>query len=40
MKCGSILPKLTPDTPPTSRTEFSGMNDLMEYLSNWKSGSS
>lgn len=32
---GSILPKLTKNSPPTSRTEFEGLNDLMEYLSTW-----
>lgn len=34
-KMGSILPKLTKNSPATSRTEFEGLNDLMEYLSTW-----
>lgn len=34
-KMGSILPKLSKDTQ-TSRTEFEGLNDLMEYVSTVK----
>jgi hypothetical protein len=36
MKAGSILPKIPKNEIPTSRTEFEGLNDLMEYLSTWK----
>lgn len=35
MKMGSRLPRLTKDKPPGSRTEFDGLNDLMQYLSTW-----
>lgn len=35
-KMGSILPRITKDAPPTSRTEFDGLNDLMEYVSTWR----
>ncbi|KAF5299382.1 hypothetical protein FQR65_LT09423 [Abscondita terminalis] len=35
-KMGSILPRIPKNHPPQSRTEFSGMNDLLEYLSNSK----
>lgn len=34
-KMGSVLPKLSKDTQ-TSRTEFDGLNDLMEYVSTVK----
>lgn len=30
---GNILPVLPKNNPPQSRTEFSGMNDFMTYLS-------
>ncbi|KAG4077119.1 hypothetical protein HA402_016106 [Bradysia odoriphaga] len=36
LKMGSLLPKLSKDGPPTSRTEFEGLRDLMEYISTWK----
>jgi hypothetical protein len=36
MKAGNILPKIPKNEIPTSRTEFEGLNDLMEYLSTWK----
>ncbi|KAF5288843.1 hypothetical protein FQA39_LY03722 [Lamprigera yunnana] len=36
-KMGSILPKIPRNDPPQGRTEFTGMNDLLEYLSNAKS---
>lgn len=36
LKMGSLLPKLSKDGPPTSRTEFEGLRDLMEYVSTWK----
>lgn len=32
-KVGSFLPKLSKTTH-SSRTEFEGLNDLMEYISN------
>ena len=31
-KAGSILPKVPKNNPPESRTEFSGINDLLQYL--------
>lgn len=34
-KMGSILPRLTKDTPQTSQTDFDGLTDLMKYLSTW-----
>nr|XP_034824485.1 LOW QUALITY PROTEIN: transmembrane protein 242 [Maniola hyperantus] len=33
IKMGNLLPVLQKNNPPQSRTEFSGMNDLMKYLS-------
>ncbi|XP_030026390.1 transmembrane protein 242 [Manduca sexta] len=33
VKMGQILPALPKNDPPQSRTEFSGMNDLLTYLS-------
>ncbi|CAG9136215.1 hypothetical protein JYU34_016470 [Plutella xylostella] len=33
IKMGSILPVLPKNNPPQSRTEFTGMNDLLTYLS-------
>ncbi|XP_050681729.1 transmembrane protein 242 [Leptidea sinapis] len=33
VKVGNILPVLPKNNPPQSRTEFSGMNDLLTYLS-------
>lgn len=35
-KMGTLLPKLSKDGPPSSRTEFDGLSDLMEYVSTWK----
>lgn len=32
-KMGSILPKIPKNNPPTSRTEFDGLNDLLTYIS-------
>ncbi|XP_075155263.1 transmembrane protein 242 [Haematobia irritans] len=34
-KMGSGLPKLTSDQPPTSRTDFDSLTDLMKYLAAW-----
>lgn len=31
-KVGSILPKIPKNNPPQGRTEFSGLNDLLNYL--------
>ena len=31
-KAGSILPKVPKNDPPQSRTEFSGINDLLQYI--------
>ncbi|XP_017769851.1 PREDICTED: transmembrane protein 242 [Nicrophorus vespilloides] len=36
-KMGSLLPVVPKNNPPQSRTEFSGMNDLLEYLQTMKS---
>ncbi|XP_044733210.1 transmembrane protein 242 [Chrysoperla carnea] len=33
VKMGEILPRLTKTDPPTSRTEFSNLTDLLTYLS-------
>ncbi|XP_058814717.1 transmembrane protein 242 [Topomyia yanbarensis] len=33
---GSLFPKIPKNDPPSSRTEFEGLTDLMEYLSTWK----
>lgn len=35
-KMGSILPKISKDAPPASRTEFEGLTDLMKYLTTWR----
>lgn len=35
-KMGTLLPKLSKDGPPTSRTEFDGLSDFMEYVSTWQ----
>lgn len=35
LKMGSLLPKISKNTQ-SSRTEFEGLNDLMEYLSTVK----
>lgn len=35
-KMGSILPRISRNSPPTSRTDFDGMNDLLEYLTTWR----
>lgn len=32
LKMGSILPVIPKNNPPQGRTEFSGMNDLLQYL--------
>ena len=32
-KMGNILPKIKKNNPPIGRTEFSGMNDLLHYIS-------
>ncbi|XP_014277071.1 transmembrane protein 242 [Halyomorpha halys] len=32
-KMGSILPQIKKNNPPIGRTEFSGMNDLLNYVS-------
>lgn len=32
IKMGNMLPVLPKNNPPTSRTEFTGLNDLMTYL--------
>lgn len=34
-KMGTLLPKISKNTQ-TSRTEFEGLNDLMEYISTQK----
>lgn len=31
-KMGSVLPTIPKNTPPQGRTEFSGLNDLLDYL--------
>ncbi|KAB0804694.1 hypothetical protein PPYR_01664 [Photinus pyralis] len=36
-KMGAILPRIPKNNPPQGRTEFTGMNDLLEYLANSKS---
>ncbi|XP_018577353.1 transmembrane protein 242 [Anoplophora glabripennis] len=35
-KVGSIWPKIPKNDPPQGRTEFSGLNDLLEYLQHQK----
>ena len=32
MRAGSILPRIPRNDPPQSRTEFSGLNDLLQYV--------
>ncbi|XP_040167567.1 transmembrane protein 242 [Anopheles arabiensis] len=32
---GSAFPRVPRNDPPTSRTEFEGLTDLMQYLSTW-----
>ncbi|XP_063982054.1 transmembrane protein 242 [Diachasmimorpha longicaudata] len=32
-KMGSILPRISKNNPPQSRTEFEGLNDLLTYIS-------
>lgn len=32
IQMGSILPKIPKNNPPVGRTEFTGMNDLLNYL--------
>ncbi|XP_030746714.1 transmembrane protein 242 [Sitophilus oryzae] len=36
LKMGSILPKIPKNDPPQGRTEFSGLNDLFDYLQHQK----
>lgn len=31
-KAGNLLPRIPRNDPPQSRTEFSGLNDLFQYL--------
>jgi len=31
-KVGSVLPRLSPTTPPQTRTEFDGVRDLLTYI--------
>jgi hypothetical protein len=31
-KVGAFLPRIPRNSPPQGRTEFSGLNDLMQYL--------
>lgn len=35
-KMGSILPRIPKNDPPQGRTEFSGLNDLLDYLQHLK----
>ncbi|KAJ8955602.1 hypothetical protein NQ318_001432 [Aromia moschata] len=35
-KMGSILPPIPKNNPPQGRTEFSGLNDLLDYLQHQK----
>lgn len=32
LKAGGILPRIPKNNPPQGRTEFSGINDLLQYL--------
>lgn len=32
IKMGNLLPRVPKNDPPQSRTEFSGLNDLFNYL--------
>ena len=32
MRAGNILPRIPKNDPPQSRTEFSGLNDLLQYV--------
>lgn len=32
MKAGSVLPRIPKNDPPQSRTEFSGLTDLLQYI--------
>ncbi|XP_044750768.1 transmembrane protein 242 [Coccinella septempunctata] len=36
-KMGSLLPKIPKNNPPIGRTEFSGLNDLLDYVQHLKS---
>lgn len=36
-KMGSILPKIPKNDPPIGRTEFSGLNDFLDYVQHLKS---
>ncbi|XP_077291984.1 transmembrane protein 242 [Arctopsyche grandis] len=40
IRMGNILPKIPKNDPPQSRTEFSGLNDLLNYVSTEKFGKS
>lgn len=35
LKVGSSLPKITSNDPPSSRTDFESLTDLMKYLAAW-----
>ncbi|KAH8387302.1 hypothetical protein KR093_006100 [Drosophila rubida] len=35
LKMGNALPRISKDEPPTSRTDFDGLTDLMKYLAAW-----
>jgi hypothetical protein len=32
VKVGAVLPRIPRNSPPQGRTEFSGLNDLLQYL--------
>jgi hypothetical protein len=32
LKAGSILPRIPKSNPPQGRTEFSGINDFLQYI--------
>lgn len=36
LRMGSILPEIPKNSTPQGRTEFSGLNDLLDYLQNLK----
>ncbi|XP_050307307.1 transmembrane protein 242 [Anthonomus grandis grandis] len=36
VKMGELLPRIPKNNPPQGRTEFSGMNDLLQYLQEQK----
>ncbi|KAH8244809.1 hypothetical protein KR032_000562 [Drosophila birchii] len=35
LKMGNALPRISKDEPPTSRTDFESLTDLMKYLAAW-----